>query len=231
MSVERKMQQELKDHFINVTRGKSMITKKLQSLGVDAYVQDPFILQLMKFHPSKTINPDNIEYLVIKPRLPYKTLSLYYKYKDSEIVDDVSYVACIKNLFGVFEKEKSFKSDIKAAFRSVVHHGAKYMYFVEHASPVNDQWIGNCSECGISTSMCVDHFNISYALIFDRYIEETKLNLMEIQIYEAENNELRLYDTELADHFRTFHDNLAQFRLLCKSCNSKFGSYGYCSKS
>jgi hypothetical protein len=30
---------------------------------------------------------------------------------------------------------------------------------------------------------------------------------------------------ELANKFRTFHDERARYRLLCKSCNSHFGSY------
>jgi len=54
-----------------------------------------------------------------------------------------------------------------------------------------------------------------------------KNNLCNIDIFENERNEIRIKDEKLASKWLSHHDNISQYRLLCKSCNSHFGSYGY----
>ena len=44
---------------------------------------------------------------------------------------------------------------------------------------------------------------------------------------ENDMNELRLKNEELSNKFINFHDEKSKYRLLCKSCNSSFGSYHY----
>lgn len=89
-------------------------------------------------------------------------------------------------------------------------------------------FIGKCDNCCIETKdITTDHYPISYKEIFDSFIENINIDLLNIDIFENENNEIRIHDTKLALTWLNHHDQMAKYRLLCRSCNSHFGSYGY----
>lgn len=58
------------------------------------------MLTLLQYHPTKHIDKSSLDYIT-----PYNTLALFYKYKHSNVVDDVSYVLCIQNVFGKYKKD------------------------------------------------------------------------------------------------------------------------------
>jgi len=219
---------ELKTKLKNVTHAKQYITMTLNKFHEGDLVEDEVVLTLLQYHPSKKININNIEYLQLKKRPPFNTLALYYKYKSNDFVDDISYVLCIKNLFGKYTPDKQYLEDVVSAFRNESHVGSKKKYFVEHTMKCDDVFTGVCNNCNVLTaSITTDHSKVPFKVIFNTFVENENISLNTVEIFENDKNELRIYDTDLAQKWRDFHDTHATYRLLCKSCNSHFGSYGF----
>jgi hypothetical protein len=200
----------------------------LQQYKENDTIQNEEILDLLQYHPTKHINKNNIEFVVLRKRKPYNTLALFYKYKTSEKVDDVSYVLCIQNIFGKYNRDSQYVADVLTAFRNESHIGTKKQYFLKNTTNSNGVFIGTCCHCNHSTnSITTDHHIVPFKQIFDSFIKEHNIVLSDVDIFENDDNELRLTDTVLASKWLAYHDKDAKYRLLCKSCNSHFGSYGY----
>lgn len=218
----------LKAKLKNVTNAKSYITSILQGYKENDIVDNSDVLELLSYHPTKHINQDNIDYLIMKPRKPYNNLALFYRYKNGSIEDDVSYILCIKNLFGKYSRDKQYEEDVMTAFRNESHIGSKKSYFINNTQVENDVFIGTCSHCKITTKdITTDHHIVSYKQLFQGFVKQQNIVLSEVEVFENELNELRIRDENLAHTWRLYHDSHAKYRLLCKSCNSHFGSYGF----
>jgi hypothetical protein len=221
------MRNPLQDKLKNITNGKKYIDSLLQKYEINDKVEEIDILSLLHYHPTKHINIENIEYLTRKVRPPYNTIALYYKYKNSDIIDDISYIMCIKNLFGKYNKDFSYEEDVKNAFRNESHLGKKKAFFLEHTVKEDDQFFGVCEHCSKKTSKtAVDHYEIPFKQILEDFLAEKEKKLIDVEVFENDTHEMRLRDADLAKQWLEFHDSRVKFRLLCKSCNSHFGSYG-----
>lgn len=210
----------------NVTNGTQYITAILRKYKENEKVDDTEILSLLQYHPTKHINIDNIDYLIIKLRKPFNKLSLFYKYKNSEIEDDISYILCIKNVFGKYNRDKQYDEDVMSAFRNESHMCSKKMYFINNTKKINNLFYGICDNCKIQTSnITTDHYPMPYTRIFSNFIELENMLISNIEIYENNVNEIRIKNEDIAIKWRLYHDKYATYRLLCKSCNSHFGSY------
>jgi hypothetical protein len=218
----------LKTKLINVTNAKKYISNILQQYKENDIVNNNDIIELLSFHPTKHITKDRIDYLKMKSRPPFNKLALYYKYKNGIVEDDVSYILCIKNLFGKYNRDDEYEADVMSAFRNESHIGTKKQYFIDNTTIVDNVHKGTCSNCKIMTSnITTDHHNVPYKQIFQQFVKEENIKLSEVEIFENEQNEIRLQDIDLALKWRLYHDMRAKYRLLCKSCNSHFGSYGF----
>ena len=210
----------------NVTNGKKHITGIISKLSDNDKVANVEVLELLQDHPTKHIDIENIDYLFVKIRPPHNKLALFYKYKNSETVDDISYTLCIKALFGKYNKDEHYEKDVMTAFRNESHIGSKNQYFINHTTIKNNVFHGICDHCKIETSnITTDHFPIPYKQIFADFVNQNNIILSNIEVFENGMNEIRIKDEELAGKFRKFHDDNANYRLLCKPCNSHFGSY------
>ena len=88
--------------------------------------------------------------------------------------------------------------------------------------------MGICEKCNTKTTrITTDHYPAPYKKIFDDFIKNKNIKLCDIGVFENENNEIRIKDRELASEWLFHHDNNSKYRLLCGSCNSSGGSYGY----
>lgn len=216
----------LKTQLRNVTNGKKHITTLLGKYKNNQKVNEPEILELLQYHPIKNIDITNIEYLIIKIRAPFNKLSLYYKYKGSVKEDDISYVLCIKNLFGKYNREQNYEEDVMTAFRNESHIGSKKQFFMNNTKSNNGLFCGICDNCKVETyDITTDHFPIPFKQIFERFQKLEGLVLSSIDIFENNSNEIRIKNEKIASKWRIYHDEIATYRLLCKSCNSHFGSY------
>jgi len=229
---QRKMSSSLKFELKNLTNSYKVITDVISKKVVGLkFKEDAILLRVLEYHPMKHIPKKNIEYLVVRLRPPYYTRSLYYKLTDS-IEDDVSYKMCLQVLFGKFDKKESDKESIMTALRSECKYGTRKTYFLTNTIKTNNIYSGYCCLCRKTTpNITVDHVGITFRNILDRFLEhKTDVKLESFEIYENQTNELRLKDVHLAKEWLNFHDTLANYRLLCSSCNSRCGGHGYSSQ-
>lgn len=219
---------ELKRRCKNMTQANKYVANTLKKIKDGEIVDDIIIIELVKYHPTKKIDVDNVEWFKMQKRPPYNTLALFYKYKNSENEDDISWKLCIRNLYGKHDKNKEHKNDIRSAFRTESHFGTKQQFHNNNTVIINNKFVGICNNCNIQTdNIATDHHNLSYKQIFDDFIKINKIKLHEIDIFEDENNMIRIKDKKLARKWLKYHDSRAVYRLLCNSCNCSFGSYGY----
>ncbi len=225
------MNDNLRLKLKNMTTGKKYISERLNTYNEHDKIENEDkldILTLLLYHPTKTIDINNIEYLTMQIRAPFNNLALYYKYKNNDKLDDISYVSCINNLFGKYKFETQHQKDVITAFRNESHFGTKKKYFLDNTTKENDKFYGVCVNCDLRTNdITTDHYNISFKQIFTDFMKLENLSFDDIDIYENDNNEIRLKCTILANKWSEYHDICAKYRLLCSSCNSHFGAYGY----
>jgi hypothetical protein len=217
----------LKTKCSNITQANKYIREIINNKKKEELIEDLVIKDLMKYHPTKKIDIDKVEWLKMKIRPPYNKLALYYKYKNSEIEDDISWILCIRNLYGRYSRDEQYKREVLNAFRTVSNMGTKKEFFINNTKKYK-KLMGICSNCyDLTEKITTDHYELTFGEILDNFIEKYNINLYNVDIYENENNEIRLKDENLAKKWLKYHDNRAKYRLLCISCNCHFGSYGY----
>ena len=218
----------LKERWKNMTQARKYFGNYIKTLKNDEIIKDRIIKELVKYHPSKSIDVNKVEWFKMKLRQPYNTPAIFYKYKNSIIEDDISWNKCIRNLYGKYDRNKDYEKDVEKAFRYESHLGTKKRYHINNTTRINNTFMGICNNCNKQTeNITTDHYMLSYKEIFDNFININNINLINIEVFENENNEIRIKDENLASKWLNYHDNKGQYRLLCSSCNSHFGSYGY----
>ena len=218
----------LKEKCSNMTQANRYIGNIIITINNEEIIEDRIIKELVKYHPTKRIDVNKVEWFKIKSRPPFNKPALFYKYKNSRNEDDISWRLCIRNLYGKYNRDEEYEKDVKTAFRNESHIGTKKQYFINNTTIKNNIFMGICNNCNKKTeNITTDHYKLSYKEIFDNFININNINLSNIDIFENEDNEIRIKDEHLASKWLNYHDNNAQYRLLCSSCNSHFGSYGY----
>jgi len=208
-----------------MTNGTRMISNTLKTYRPEDKINLEYLLDLLRFHPTKNIDVDRIEYLSVNLRKPYNKKALFYKYKNEKFMNDVSYVMCVKNLFEKFNYDKhKYKSDIKDALRTEVHFGMKKKFYLDNT--IYDR--GVCDICKRDTSNIeVDHCTKPYVRILDEFLKKENIDILSIDVFQERDNTWLLQDRMLAKRWVKFHDEEAKFRMLCRWCNSRMGSSGY----
>ena len=220
------MDNGLKKTLKNVSNGTKYMTDIIKKYNVDERVDNKELLDLLQYHPTKKIIPANIDYLIIRIRPPFNKPALFFKYRDCEIEDDISYVSCIKNLFGKYSEEKNKEENIMYAFRNESHIGTKKEFFISHTDLSDNVFYGVCDHCKIRTdNITTDHFPIPFKTIFEDFIKLENIDIIIIDVYQNESNEIRISNKDIAMKWRIYHDKMASYRLLCGPCNSSFGAY------
>jgi hypothetical protein len=218
----------LKQLCPNMTKANKYISSIINSFNEGELIENIYISELVKYHPTKEIDIYKLDWFKMKKRQPFNKLALFYKYNRNEKEDDISWKLCIRNLYGKYNRDTEYDNDVKMAFRNESHIGSKKQYFIDNTHITNDEFIGKCNNCKITTlKITTDHYLVPYKKIFDTFIKDNNITLHNIDIFENDQFEIRLKDNELSYKWLTYHDNEANYRLLCSSCNSHFGCYGY----
>ena len=206
-----------KQKYKNITNAKKYFSNLLKQYDENINFNNNELLELLEYHPTKDIKKENIEYLVRVKGL-YNKLILNYKYKNKDL-ETISYQECLKVLYNKYNKEDNIIYDINQAFRNISDRGTKKDF------KLNNNNI--CTNCNIKTDKLeTDHYPIPYKKILDDFIKDNNINLPKLK-YKKINNFYYLDDKTLSNKFLNYHDKIAKYRLLCKSCNCHFGSYGY----
>ena len=212
---------KFKKIYPNMSRAKKYVSEIIKNQSNETIIENIYIKELIKYHPYKKIDSNNVEWLKLKIREPYNKPALYYKYKNSEIIEDISWHKCIKHLYGKYYKDVDNKKNITHSFRTEIYMGTKNDYYM------NNILHGKCDNCKTKKNLAVDHYILSFQEILDNFIEINKINLGNIEIHKNDNNEIRLTDNILGLKWKNYHDSRARYRLLCGKCNSHFSTYGY----
>ena len=211
------------NHFFNMTKTNNYVSNyfKKYNIGDNISLNDD-IINIFKYHPNKNIIIENLDELVFFARPPYYTKALYYRYKNSNTYEDISWKNCIRNIFGKFKYDKCFF--ITQAFRHAIHY-TKRLEFKTNNTIKN---IGICDNCNIETNnIDIDHYGMPFIKILNDFASLNNIVISNIEYYKNKNNEYIITDNNIKNNWIEYHDNLASFRLLCKSCNSKFSCYNY----
>jgi len=219
----------LKELCANMTRANKYVSNIIKQKNNEEIIKDEIIKELVKYHPTKIIDVNKGQ-LKMKIRPPFNKPALYYTYKNNEeiIEYDISWKLCIRNYYGKYNRDKEYENDVKTAFRNESHIGTKKLYFINKTTIENNSFMGICNNCNQKTkNITTDHYKLPYKKIFDNFINTNNIKLRDVDIFENENNEIRIKDENIASKWLKYHDNRAKYRLLCSSCNSHFGSYGY----
>jgi hypothetical protein len=217
---------QLKTQFKCMTHAKKHISTLMNTFNKDELIENELIREIVRHHPTKNIKDNDV--LVMKIRPPYNKLSLYYRNNDTGKLDDISWVLCIRNIYGKYDVSKEKVNDITSAFRFESNKGTKLDFKRENTFFRNGEYMGQCNHCNkITKNIDTDHYPIPFKKIFNDFMKINRIRKNNIEIYENEINELRLKDKVLTSRWLQYHDSVASYRMLCKSCNCSFGSYGH----
>lgn len=210
-----------KNKLQNISKGKKYITNKLKTTYTVGCVfrNDDELSLLLRFHPTKTIT--NIDYLVLRHRPPFNDIALYYKQKDEDEEDDVSYVACIQNMFGKYDFDKVTLRFINHGLRTAVFDSDYRKQFFGSRSNI-------CFHCQKETDMLhVDHYETPFVKIVDDFMSLNNRNIMDTEVVETSDGKISIVDEALKVDWVRYHDSVANYQISCTSCNMKKGCYKY----
>jgi hypothetical protein len=188
-------------------------------------LNEPFhneeIEALMYYHPYyETKIRGTIEYLIIRLDPVYKSRCLYLKLSESSEEIDVSWRDCVRHLYGKFDVDKIKEQNVRSAFRNTIWDKRQRENYL-----ILERKCTLCQKEDIRLSM--DHYPIPFKKICNDFlIMENITILLSIDI-QTDGIQYFLSDENLKNKWILYHDAIAQYRVLCISCNSKNGSYGY----
>lgn len=212
--------EKLKTELKNMTNGIKIVSRLLRTFDLNQKFNNEMIEYLLTFHPEKNIK--KVEYLILIPNI-YKDKTLYLKSVDDKDMLDISWINCIKNLFGNFDAEKDKKQCIISSFRNCISNDLQN--FKSSNKKKDENYI--CSECSIVVKECdVDHYPTVFSEILDKFINLENISIDNIQIKD-DGILYVLSDKNLSNKFKKYHNDTASYRILCKKCNRTNGDYGY----
>jgi len=219
--------ESIKKTFKNLTNGTKHITTIISNQPINIPFRNEEIELLLKQHPNKEKITD-IEYLIVKIRPPYNTKSLYVKNINDDLEEDVSYKYCLKSLYGKYSKENNNRDRIIRAFRDTISNSKKRKFFLDTEYNIDDNgnYIGICENCKKNDKIHIDHFMVSFQQILDDFVKHRIVSFLNLEVYEN-NNLYEFTDKKISEDWINFHDEKAEYRVLCPSCNISLSSYGY----
>ena len=196
---------------------KTSAKRKVRSLLLSDRLE--VLLPLIKLHPGgKGNDVINLSYEFRPPFLKDKTLVVHY-YNGTE--DTISWVKCIDELYS---KRKHVRNSYKKNNKlSALRHAicdTKRLEFILNNDLEPGNMHGTCANCGhYSTNVEIDHASTPFCEIATVF-ESTFPNLFPLRLIKDG------YQHVIADDYtkRTwvaFHDQRADFQILCPTCNNK----------
>lgn len=217
---------DLKKKYKNFTTGTKMITEYLKTVEIDSEFQNEDLKMILSLHPNNEKNGIDMDYFMVKLNI-YNNRELNIKMKD-KLIQSVSYKLCLRYLYDKpkISNDKLHRSNVLMSLRHAVWNG-KRAEFVEEI--VNDV----CCICNSEGNMDVDHYGVSFQEIVDNFFIVNSFKYEDIRVFpnkKINNWYMELEDPLIRDKWVKYHDNIAEYRLLCKKCNCSLGSSGYKSK-
>jgi hypothetical protein len=209
---------DIDEEFNTLKKGKQIVLAKAQSKQINKRFRDTMLETLLTFHPYKIILLSDIDYLVFKYFNNTKNIMLYYKLRTERLERSIAYMTCLRNKLGLFNIQKEHRKNVNSAFRNAISN--TYREKFKQSSDIH-----LCETCGTSTSIEIDHNNIPFSKIMDDFMNEHHISVAEVQLSNTSQN--TILHKALKTSWIHYHDNIVQYRYLCKSCNASQGDGGY----
>jgi hypothetical protein len=200
------------------TAARRTVSAHLKKLPVDTRFSDEWLQALVQHHPSRSFPAERVVFALCA-RAPFFTLSLFVEARTGGLVD-CSWVKCVANLYGKYDKGKETKQKALAALRNEA--------FLSDAMQEARRQLGNrCSRCGQKCrQMVVDHSGKPFAEIVDEFLAAEGETMGSLKVRYSKGT-FRLRTRAMSKAWRAFHDGEATLEGLCNACNCSLGSRGY----
>jgi hypothetical protein len=198
------------------TAARRTVSEHLKTFPVDTRFEDEWMQALVQYHPNKSYPAARVVFAICA-RPPYFTRSLFVEARTGGLVD-CSWVKCVANLYGKYDKGKETKQKVLAALRNEA--------FQSDAMQEARNQLGNkCSKCEKTCKqMVVDHSGKPFAQIVDEFLDGAALSSLKVRFCKGT---FRLSTRAMSKAWRAFHDEEATLEGLCAKCNCSLGSRGY----
>ena len=198
------------------TAARRTVSAHLKTLPIDTRFSDKWMQALIQYHPSKSYPAASVVFAICA-RAPYFTRSLFVEARTGGLVD-CSWVNCIANVYGGYDKEKRAKQKVLSALRNEA--------FLSDAMQEAREQMGNtCCKCLKKCKrLVVDHSGKPFAQIVDEFLDGDELSSLKVRYSKGT---FRLSTRAMSKAWRAFHDSEATLEGLCVKCNCSLGSRGY----
>jgi hypothetical protein len=201
------------------TAARRTISALLKTLPIDTRFSDKWLQALVQYHPSRSFPASQVVFALCA-RAPFFTLSLFVEARTGGLVD-CSWVKCVANLYGKYDKGKEAKQKALAALRNEA-------FLSDMMQEARQTLLGSrCARCGLKCRhMVVDHSGKPFAEIVDEFLAAAGETLGTLKVRFSKGT-FRLRTRAQSKAWRAFHDAEATLEGLCNSCNCSLGSRGY----
>jgi hypothetical protein len=212
------MDTQLKNAFGSCfSRARIFVSELLKAKATDVPFQHPELRDLMLFHPGRKVK--DFAYFSKKTMPPYNKPCLTVTMPDRKVVV-VSWVHCLKKLYGKNNPERNKKIRAVQAFREEISTSPKMLEARDKFGQ------GQCQECKMKAKLDIDHDVKPFAMLLDEFLEKKSLCLTKISL-DFRSRPLTLMSRKLALQWVEYHDENATLVGLCRTCNCSKGSGGY----
>lgn len=213
-----------------MTHAKKRVRSIINNVEINKEFLNDELINVLLHHPDQRVQKkENVEYLLVKYHHQWiSTRSLYIKTKGNE-EDSISWNHCIRNMFGKFDNRKRTLKHVKQAFRQEVEGTSRRDFFytkLDDVEKIGTSWYGTCEQCKTRKIISSDHKGYPFKMILKDFLNLEQKKEEDVSVHD-DNGLHRISNRELAKKWVKFHDDKAEWQFLCRSCNSKNGSYGY----
>jgi len=200
-----------------LSHARKHVSGLLKKKALDAPFQHEELRELMLHHPRRKIK--DFLYFAKRAVPPYNKPCLTVTMPDRAVIT-VSWINCLKNLYGKNDPAKNKKQWVVQAFREAISTSPKMVEAREKFG------IGKCQCCEKVAKLHIDHDGKPFAMLLDEFLEAKGLSLTKVTV-NFTAKPYTLMSKKLAAEWIVYHDAEAKLEGLCRTCNSSKGSGGY----
>jgi hypothetical protein len=218
----------LKLKLKNLTNGRKYITDIVKSQPEGVHFRHEEIELLLQYHPDHVEKGvGHIDYLVVRMRQPFNGKSLFIKSLDYDKEDDISYIMCIRELFGKLNRDTHVLAKVRMGFRDAVFNDNRNVFFNKNTKKVDGKYHGECVLCHIVSEAWIDHYGNPFKNILGTFLKSQSRTMSDVEVIEGHDNVISIVDEALKNQWILYHDSVVTYRILCRRCNTSMGSYGF----
>ena len=207
----------------NMTAAHKFLSNLISKQPMHRRFRCPELESLIPHHPTRRLLGQPLG-LVRSRRPPYNRPCLFVVIEGTttgyERTEELGWVRCVRELYGMTDKEKDIRDRGIEAMRNEAFKGQA----IQKAR--SKFKVGACSICKKMCKLAVDHDGKPFAQIADEWLKSQDLTLHTLKTQCCRGARV-FKDRSLAKAWVDYHDSECSLQGLCRSCNSSKGSGGY----